>query len=162
MSDSTVKRDAKGRLLPGHRMGRPAGRTELERVRALIEPHRDAIIACLVRAVKEGNVEPAAVKAAETLLERLSAKPRPQAERVHIPGLRDAPTTQGKADAILGAMADGQISAEAGRAALAMLADYAKVRSVDDIDARLRALEQRGPDRARVLEPLPEDGSDLV
>jgi hypothetical protein len=144
MSD-LVERDAHGRFLPGNG-GRPAGRTELERIRALVQPHRDEVVATLVAAAKAGDV-----KAAELLLERLAAKPRPQAERVMVPGLREQTTLKGKADAVIAAVAQGEISAEAGSSILRMITDYARAITVDDHEARLQHLE-RGE---RVINPDP-------
>ena len=156
-----AKRDAAGRLQRGHAMGRPPGKTELERIRALIAPNREAIVATLVAGALVGDV-----KAAEALLDRLAPRPRPTGERVHVPGLREATTIQGKADAILAAVAGGGISAEAGRAALAMLADYAKVRAVDDLEARLARLEAAaagGEHAAGILAlPAPVAEAELV
>ena len=134
-----VERDEEGKLLPGHGLkspGRPRGKSPAEQVRELIEPHKEAIIAKAVQLATMGD--PTSIK---VCLERLAPAPRPEAEKVVVPGLKEAETLQDKATAILAAVADGQISAEAGDKLLRMLDTYAKAVVIDGHERRLRALE---------------------
>ena len=134
-----VERDDDGRLLPGHSLkspGRPRGPSASEQVRDLIEPHKAEIIAKAVQLAKMGD--PTSIK---LCLERLAPVPRPEDEKVVVPGLKDALTLKDKATAILAAVADGQISAAAGDKLLNMLNTYAKAVVIDEHERRLRALE---------------------
>ncbi|OJZ17941.1 MAG: hypothetical protein BGP21_06410 [Thiobacillus sp. 65-29] len=140
MTEKTqVKRAEGGKLLPGHGLkspGRPRGKSPSEQVRDLIEPHKAEIIAKAVQLAKMGD--PTSIK---VCLERLAPAPRPEAEKVVVPGLKEAETLQDKATAILAAVADGEISAEAGDKLLRMLDTYAKAVVVDEHERRLRTLE---------------------
>lgn len=144
-----VVRDGKGQLVQGHKSGRPPGQTETERVRALIKPHREGIINALLAAVKEKRD----VRAAELLLDRLVPKPRPVAERVHVPGMREASTLAGKVTAVLAAIAAGEVSADSGRAVLAALADAARIVTATELEDRIARLE--GKERAKEITVTP-------
>lgn len=138
-----VKRAEDGKLLPGHSLkspGRPRGPSASEQVRDLIEPHKAAIIAKAVQLAKMGD--PTSIK---VCLERLAPVPRPEDEKVVVPGLKDAPTLKDKATAILAAVADGQISATAGDKLLRMLDTYGKAVVLDEHERRLRAIEGKPP-----------------
>lgn len=149
----SAERDAKGHLLPGHSLGgRPAGTSALGRLRALIEPHKDEIVAKLIETAKAGGGN-SSVRAAEVLLDRIAAKPRPASEIVSIPGLKEATTSRGKCDAVIAAVATGEISATAGRDVMALLDVYARAIRYDEFEERLRALEGRAP---RTIEPDPD------
>lgn len=142
-------RDDQGRLLPGHHMGgRPAGTSAIERFRRLVEPHWPAILTALITAAKSGDT-----KAAELIAQRMVPPARPQAERVVVPGLAEAPDPEAKAAAVTAAVARGEVSAEAGRALLGMLGEAVRIVEATDLERRIRALEGRQP---RVIDP-PED-----
>lgn len=154
-----VDRTPNGQFVPGHSItgpGRPRkGMSESEKVRALIEPHKADIINKLVELAKAGD--PQSIK---LCLERLAPAPRPEAEMVVVPGLKEAGTMQEKATAILVAVADGNVSAEAGDKLLAMLDRYGRAVVLDEHERRLRAIE--GQTGTAPALPLPDDGSDLV
>jgi hypothetical protein len=105
-------------------------------MRALIEPHKVEIIAKVVELAKMGD--PVSLR---LCLERLAPTPRQEAEKVVVPGLKEAATLQEKATAILAAVADGQISAEAGDRLLRMLDTYGKAVVLDEHERRLKAIE---------------------
>lgn len=130
---------ATGRLVKGHTV-RPLARggpTESELIRRRVSPHRDEILDKMIVQAKEGDT-----RSAEIVLRWLAPVARPDAERVVVPGLRDAVTLVDKAAAILAAVAEGHVSAEAGDRLLSLLDKMARVVSVDDHEARLRAIEQ--------------------
>ena len=142
---SEVQRAEGGLFIPGHAPrspGRPKGQgpSAAEQVRALIEPHKAEIIAKAVELAKAGDPQ-----SLRLCLERLAPAPRPEAEKVVVPGLADAPTLQAKATAILAAVAGGQISAEAGDKLLRMLDTYGKAVVLDEHEQRLRAIEEGKP-----------------
>lgn len=132
-------REESGLFVPGHSIkspGRPRGPSAAEQVRALIEPHKEEIIAKAVELAKLGD--PVSLR---LCLERLAPTPRPEAEKVIVPGLKEAAGLQEKADAILAAVADGNISAEAGDKLLRILDTYGKAVVLDEHERRLRAIE---------------------
>lgn len=156
MTDNALTGRAKnGTLLPGHSVkspGRPRGPSASELVRALIEPHREAIIAKAVELAKLGDA--ASIK---LCLERLAPIPRPEDEKVVVPGLKDATTLQAKATAILAAVADGQISATAGTQLLRMIDSYGKTVVLDEHERRLRAIEGKSSQDGSLLPDNTED-----
>ena len=128
MADEVVERDEAGRwITPPKSPGRPVGPSHADLVRAVIEPHYREILDKAIELAKLGD--PQAMK---ICLERFAPTPRPEAEKVIVPGLRDAPTLKGKALAIVHAAASGQISAEAADRLLTMLNTYARAVEVDD------------------------------
>ncbi len=147
-----VPRDEQGHLQRGARLnpaGRPAGTSLIERFRALVAPDWPEMVRKIIDLAKSGDA-----RMAEILATRMVPPARPQAERIVVAGLREQTTIRGKADAILGSVASGEISAEAGRQALAMLADFAKVISIDDHEARFRRLEGKRPPQTTPTEPI--------
>ena len=150
MTESTeINRNQDGRFVTGHAVkstGRPKGPSAAEQVRALLEPHKAAIIAKAVELAKMGD--PASIK---LCLERLAPIPRPEDEKVVVPGLADAPTLQAKATAILAAVAAGQISATAGDKLLRMLDTYSKAVVLDEHERRLQAIEGKRPKQVGLL-----------
>ena len=143
-------REDSGRFVSGHSVkspGRPKGPSAAEQVRTLIEPHKAEIIA------KVGDA--ASIK---LCLERLAPVPRPEDEKVVVPGLTEAPTLQAKATAILAAVAHGQISAAAGDKLLRMLDTYGKCVVLDEHERRLLAIEGK----ARPAPLLCTDVEDLL
>jgi hypothetical protein len=138
-------RDARGRLLPGV-SGNPAGRpkglipSEAKRIRELVEPHREKLIAQLAKiALGDGGAE--SVKAAEILLGYLAARPRPTAELVYVPQLSAGATLAQKCSAVLDAVAAGEITSTAARELLAVISDVAKIVDLKEIQAKIRAVE---------------------
>lgn len=153
-------RNDKGQLQAGHKMGRPAGSSERDQIRALAQPHRTTAIQALVDTINAKDNPQAVVKAATEILDRLAARPKAQDERVSIPALKTASTLEEKCLAVLEAIADKQVSATAGRQVLAALADVARILEISDLAERVKRLE--GRKRARVVDAEPDDGGDLV
>jgi hypothetical protein len=153
-----ANRDERGRLLPGHSLGRKHGSSELDKLRALIQPHREDIVAALAEAAKKGDA-----RSAELLLERLSAKPRPQPARVAIPGLREAEGLHAKMLVIIDAAGDGLIAPEEARAWLGTLADASRIIESTETEQRLRELEKRlGLERASVALDVEATDGEIV
>lgn len=139
MTDSTRKKRNSGTFQPGHAFHpKRNGPSPAEQVRALIEPHKAEIIAKAVELAKLGDA--ASIK---LCLERLAPAPRPEDEKVVVPGLKDATTLKDKATAILAAVADGVVSAAAGEKLLRMIDTYGRAIVVDEHERRLRVIEGR-------------------
>lgn len=159
MSDGEVIRDEAGRWLKPPKGGRPKGRSQSELVRVLIEPHRQALIDRAFEISKAGDLH-AASGAIRILLERLAPAPKQESERVEVPGLADAPTFAAKCEAVLAAVACGDISAEAGERVLRLLDVYRKAHETDALERRIADLEAGRA--ATIIQPAtmsPEDFS---
>lgn len=138
-------RDSSGKWLKGasgNPKGGPRGITRSEAIRVLLEPHKEELIGSLLELTK--HIDPhARVRAIVSALEYIAPRPKPDPERIVVPGLSDAITLHDKAGAIVGAVASGQISPEAGRSVLQMLETVARVAKIEDIERRIDALEGR-------------------
>jgi hypothetical protein len=150
-----VKRDERGHWLPGHapKGGRPKGVTRAERAAQFLEPHaQEALKRCLEHALS-GDAQ-----MMKLILDRVAPIPRAEGERVVVPGLAEARNVSDKARAIVAAVADGSITTEAGRSVLQMLDVLARATKLDEIERRLKAIEE-GTREPRVIDA---DRSDLV
>jgi hypothetical protein len=131
----------------GNPKGRPPGSGEVARLRAAIAEHVPTIITRLVeRATMEGDTQ-----AARLLLERVL----PPVKAVALPEPLPVPATGSlaeRAEAVLAAMAAGQASPDAAEAALAGLVAVARLRTIDDLERRIAALEERSKPDGRKLE----------
>jgi hypothetical protein len=131
----------------GNPKGRPPGVGEVARLRAAISAHVPTIIARLVeRATMEGDVQ-----AARLLLERVLPPVKPVALPEPLP-LPATGSLAERGEAALRALAKGEASPDAAEAALAGLAALARLRLVDELEARVRALEAKEKPNARVDE----------
>lgn len=118
--------------------GNPAGRTPgVEKIRQLLEPKREELVAKAVEMALGGDSI-----ALRICIDRLAPPPKAESAPVKIPGLADALTPKEKADSIVAAVAEGQISFEAGERAMRLLGLYLQAITVTDHEARLRAIEE--------------------
>lgn len=136
MSDEVTRNTGGQWITPPKSPGRPRGPSAAEQIRELLLPHQPELVARAVELAKLGD--PAALR---LCIERLAPAPRPEAEKVVVPGLKEAPTLAAKATAILAAVADGHISAEAGDRLLGMLKTYGDAVVLDEHEKRLSAIE---------------------
>lgn len=139
-------RDERGRLLPGHSPlpggGRPRGVSQATLVRKLIEPHRESIVRRALELVNDKDPF-AAAQGLRICLERLAPTPRQEAEKIEVPGLAEASTFTGRCDAVIRAVAAGDVSAEAGERVLRLLDVYRRAHAADELAQRLIAIEER-------------------
>ncbi|ARU23827.1 hypothetical protein RSSE_c3446 [Ralstonia solanacearum] len=101
-------------------------------------------------------------RALEIALTRLAPTPRQEAERVVVPGFREASTLQGRAEAVITAAACGEISAEAAERLLRVLDVYSKAILTTELERRLQALEQGRTAAPGVVPSEPTGAEDLV
>lgn len=149
-----VVRGAKGRwLVPPKSPGRPKG-SQADKVRALIEPHRAALIDRALELTSSPEAH-AAINAIRVLLERLAPLPKHEAEKIELPALAEATTARDKAAVVVAAVAAGQITVEASEKLLRILESVHRVAKLEDLEQRLERLEGKKVD---VL----DDGSDLL
>ncbi len=136
-----TKRDGKGRFQRGT-SGNPKGRPpEAERIRQLLEPRREELIAKAVDLALSGDTT-----ALRLCVDRLAPALKPEGRTVTIPALEAAVTLTERANAIMQAIAAGAVPVEVGERLLAALGHVAKVVEIDELAARVAALEQREED----------------
>ena len=123
----------------GNPKGRPPGQSEITRLRASLTGDVPDILAGLVMAAKGGDVQ-----AARLILERVlpPVKAIEQAVELQLP---DGGTLTAKASAVLSAAAAGSLAPGQAAQLIAALGTLAKISEVDELAARITALEvQRG------------------
>lgn len=166
VDDGKPARDERGRLLPGHKglpgAGRPSGLAQSEKIRALLEPHREELIGRTLELALKSPDGQVSARALEIALTRLAPTPRQEAERVVVPGFREASTLQGRAEAVITAAACGEISAEAAERLLRVLDVYSKAILTTELERRLQALEQGRTAAPGVVPSEPTGAEDLV
>ena len=136
---TTDKKKPPGRWKPGE-SGNPKGRTpgtgEVAAIRAAIAERVPDLMAAMMTRALDGDVG-----AARLLLERciapLKASEQPQA--MHLPD--GTLTEQGRA--VLAAVAAGELGPSAGAALLGAIGTLARVTDFEQIEARLKILEQK-------------------
>ena len=118
----------------------------MARLRAAIAQAVPEILDRLVQQAREGDMQ-----AIKLLLERTLPPLKPMALPEPLP-LRATGSLAERAEAVLAAMAAGQASPDAAETALAGLTALARLRLVDELEARVRALEAKEKPNARVDE----------
>ena len=134
---ATVKRKPPGRWLKGQSgnpKGRPPGAGEVSKLRAAIGERVPELLAAMMTRALEG-----VVGAARLLLERAIA-PLKAAEQTQALSLPDGTLTdQGRA--VLAAVATGELAPGQGAALLTAIGTLGKIAELDELAARITALE---------------------
>ena len=119
----------------GNLKGRPPGQSEITRLRASLAGDVPDILAGLVMAAKGGDVQ-----AARLILERIlpPIKAIEQAVELQLP---NGGTLTAKASAVLSAAAAGNLAPGQAAQLIAALGTLAKINEVDELAARITALE---------------------
>lgn len=142
MSAETSDHKQRGRPFKPGQSGNPAGRPRGAglpgQVRAAIAARADDILAALLEKATAGDVQ-----AARVLLDRITPPLKAESLPTPVPGLADAATLTKAAESILQAVAIGEVSPDTGTGLVNALATLAKLKELDDIEARLRALEAK-------------------
>ncbi len=123
-------------VVPPKSPGRPAGPTEAELIRRHLAPGKTAVLDKLAELAALGDP-----RSMELFLRYFSPGARAEDEKFVVPRLAQATTMEDKAEAIVAAVSNGQISAAAGEKALALLEKYVRVVVADEHERRLQALE---------------------
>lgn len=120
----------------GNPKGRPPGQSEITRLRASLASDVPEILAGLVLAAKGGDVQ-----AARLILERIL----PPVKAIEQPQALSLPdgtlTDQGRA--VLASVAAGELAPGQGAALLGAIGTLARVTELDELTARITALEQQ-------------------
>jgi hypothetical protein len=119
----------------GNPKGKTPGSGELQRLRAAIGEHVPEIIDQLVAAARGGDIQ-----AARLILERVLPPVRAieQAQAIDMPK-NGTLTDQGRA--VLSAVADGELAPGQGAQLLAAIGTLGKIAELDELAARITALE---------------------
>jgi hypothetical protein len=126
----------------GNPSGRPKGIVDSrQRLRAALEPHEDDLLAQAVEMAKAGDVA-----VLTFLLGRAMPAPKPETAPINVE-IPDGTLTQ-KAEALVTAAASGVLPVSTAAELLGGLATVARLREVDELEARLTALEERLAARA--------------
>ena len=107
-----------------------------DEVRALIAPRQKAVIEKLLYLAEAGDP-----RSIELVLKYIAPPARPDAERIQVPGLRDAPTIKEKSLCIIDAVSNGLISVEAGEKVQRMLELHTKAVTVNELADDVAALK---------------------
>lgn len=119
--------------------GNPKGRVPgVERVRQLLDPHREELVAKAVALALAGDGV-----ALRLCIDRLAPPPRAETPPVVIPGLAEASSMSDKARVILNATGGGIISPDAAATLLGAIANAGKIIETEELAGRIAALEIR-------------------
>ena len=121
----------------GNPKGRPPGQSEITRLRASLAGDVPDILAGLVMAAKSGDIQ-----AARLVLERIlpPIKAIEQAVELQLPS---GGTLTAQGHAVLSAVAMGELAPGQGAALLGAIGTLARVTDFEQIEARLKILEQK-------------------
>lgn len=119
----------------GNPLGRKSG---AERLRQMLEPHREELVAKAVSMAKAGDAT-----ALRVLLDRLAPPSRAESPLIEIPGLASAGSLTKKAEVLLAAIGAGVLAPDTGSQLLNALAAACRVAELDELAQRVAALEAR-------------------
>lgn len=119
----------------GNPAGRKPGTSEIAKLRDAIKAHVPAIVERLTAQALDGDVQ-----AARLLLER-TVPPLRAIESAQALALPDGTLTE-QGRAVLGAVADGELAPGQGAALVTAIGTLARVSEIDELAARVAALEQ--------------------
>ena len=123
----------------GNPRGRPPGQSAITKMRATLAKDAPDILAQLVTAAKAGDVQ-----AARLILERVLPPVKPTEQPVEL-RLPDGDTLTAQGRAVLASVARGELAPTQGAALLGAIGTLARVTEIDELTARITALEvQRG------------------
>lgn len=122
----------------GNPKGRPVGSRNKKNVIAEeFEKDGSEVARVVMNAALEGDMQ-----AANMVLQRLSPPLRARAEKVTFELTPDAPLHQ-QANQVLASIAEGAIDPETGKLLIDCIQSVAGIRAVDELEARLIALEEK-------------------
>lgn len=122
----------------GNPKGRPVGSRNKKNVIAEeFEKDGSEVARVVMNAALEGDMQ-----AANMVLQRLSPPLRARAEKVTFELTPDAPLHE-QANQVLASVAEGAIDPETGKMLIDCIQSVAGIRAVDELEARLQALEEK-------------------
>ena len=122
----------------GNPRGRPPGRPDARtKVSKALMDDGHAVARVVIDAALDGDLQ-----ACNIILARIAPALKAQAERVAFDFDPTAPTTQ-QIEAVLAAVAAGNLSPDAGQTIIASLGSLSDARAVEDLEARIITLEAK-------------------
>jgi hypothetical protein len=121
----------------GNPKGRPIGKSDVGKLRALIAQHLPEIIEQLTEKARAGDIQ-----AARLLLERVVPPVKAMDPPVHIDMARSHGLTE-RGETVLNAMADGLLTPGQAGTLLGGLGSMARIKEIDELTIRIEALEKR-------------------
>ncbi len=133
-----TNRDPQGRWLAGSSPN-PKGRPpNAEQIRKLLEPHKEELVKKAVEKALSGDG-----MALKICLDRLSPPHKPENAPVQISDFSKAQGIKEKAEALIDAIAHGELSPDIGERLLNSVVALAKIIEIHDLEERLSILEKR-------------------
>lgn len=123
--------------------GNPRGRpkdTRTAKVRSMLSSKSDKLIAKAVEMALAGDSQ-----AMRLCLERIVPALKSKDSPVTIPGFADAETTAEKGQAVMAALASGDITPTEAATAMQALAGLSRIIETDELEKRIAALEANTP-----------------
>ena len=125
--------------------GNPKGRVPgVERVRKMLDPHSDQLIAKAVELALGGDT-----KALRLCIERIAPLPRAESPPVSIPGIASGATMSDKARAVLDAVGAKAISPDTAAMLLSAIASATRIIEADELTRQLEELRASMDDLKR-------------
>ena len=125
----------------GNPQGRPKGLPDRRtKLRGLLEPHAQELVAKAVELAKAGDTT-----ALRLCLECLIPPIKAKDEHVAVAGLTGTLSQQG--DAVLASMRKGRVTPDEAATVLQALAAQARITEFDDLEGRIRQLEEKVDER---------------
>jgi hypothetical protein len=139
MTESKSKRPGRWKAgQSGNPSGRPPGNGQLQKLRAALGEDVSEILSVLGTAAKAGDVQ-----AARLILERVLPALKPLELPAVVPGIPVDGTMTAKAGAVLDAALSGALAPGQAAQLIAALGTVSKIAEVDELTARIEALEKR-------------------
>lgn len=137
--DEQPKKKRPGRWKPGESgniAGKPKGCGQVQKLRAALGERLDHVLEVVLAQAMAGDMQ-----AARIVLERVLPALRPAEQPVEMALPDGSPAAQGRA--VMRAVAQAELSVDQGARLIASLGALARVIEVDELEARIRALEIR-------------------
>ena len=121
--------------------GNPAGRTpgvpdKRTALRKLLEPHSEALVSKAVEMALDGDMT-----AMRLVLERIVPAYKNEAQPVAVDALKNADSLTAQGQAVVDAIASGDLAATDGAAFIAALTQMGRLVEIEDLEERITALE---------------------
>lgn len=123
----------------GNPDGRPKGSGEVAQLRAMLKPYLPELLQRLMVQAMAGDVT-----AARVILDRVLPTLKPEAMPVLLPDFNPASPLMQLGQQIMGAVAQGDVAPDTGAQLLSGVAALAGLKAVDELEARIKALEGGG------------------
>jgi len=126
-----------GKGQSGNPAGRPAGSGLVGKLREAVAARAPELVEALIAKALDGDTT-----AARVLLDRVLPAVKPEALPVTLPGVAKGTLTE-RAESALKAVGNGTLAPDVATALVAAVGALARIRETEELEARIRALEER-------------------